>query len=153
MNNKLRTSYTTAVALVMRQEREAKGISQSAMGKALDITGKALSLIERGDSNLYISHVAQAATVLGMKPSELFKKTEQLISQLETQGWVVSYEKLPTEMDNLLSGLKGITGSGSLTGTVAALSGIVAYANVGAMGSVVGFLARCVAEKLKKNEQ
>jgi XRE family transcriptional regulator, regulator of sulfur utilization len=60
-----------ALGKAIRQLRQKRGLTQVALGEKAGITGRSLSLIERGDANPTWATVAGIASALGVSMGEL----------------------------------------------------------------------------------
>jgi transcriptional regulator with XRE-family HTH domain len=69
-----------ALGKALRQVRQKRGITQEALGGDAGITGRTLSLIERGHANPTWDTVKGIAAALDVSMSELAKLSEKLES-------------------------------------------------------------------------
>lgn len=72
--------YPERVAMAIRDLREAAGISQGGMAKALSISQPAYSRIESGISKLSIKHLGKYASHIGILPSVILAEAEKPLS-------------------------------------------------------------------------
>lgn len=67
-----------ALGEAIRQLRQKRGVTQKALGSDAGITGRTLSLIERGHANPTWATVRDIAAALGVPVSTLAKAAERL---------------------------------------------------------------------------
>jgi transcriptional regulator with XRE-family HTH domain len=66
-----------ALGEAIRQLRQKRGVTQKALGSDAGITGRTLSLIERGHANPTWATVRDIAAALGVSVAELAKLSER----------------------------------------------------------------------------
>jgi len=96
------TCYTTVLGLVLREQREKKGLSQQHMADAIGMTSVGWGKLEKGVSALTVENLARAASTLDIKTSTLMKLVEDLIAELQQHGWTVEEKRV--EDDGLIAG-------------------------------------------------
>jgi transcriptional regulator with XRE-family HTH domain len=67
-----------ALGKAIRQLREKRGVTQVALGKEAGLTGRSLSLIERGHANPKWATVRDVADALGVSMGQLAKLADKL---------------------------------------------------------------------------
>lgn len=66
-----------ALGEAIRQLRQKRGVTQKALGSGAGITGRTLSLIERGHANPTWATIRDIAAALGVSVAELAKLSEK----------------------------------------------------------------------------
>jgi transcriptional regulator with XRE-family HTH domain len=72
-------SYVKALGQAVRELRKAKGFSQESFADEVGVHRTYMGAIERGEQNLTVRNIVKVADTLGMAPSELLAKAEELI--------------------------------------------------------------------------
>lgn len=115
------TCFTTILGLVLREEREKRGLSQLHMAESVGMTSVGWGKLEKGVSALTVENLAQAANTLGIKTSTLMERVETLIAQLQEQGWTVEQKRV--DDDGLIAGWE-------MSKTLASVGGLLAIGAV-----------------------
>lgn len=121
------TCYTTVLGLVLREQREQRGLSQQHMAEAVGMTSVGWGKLEKGVSALTVENLARAASTLGIKTSALMELVESLIVELQQQGWIVEEKRV--EDDGLIAGweiAKTLSSMGAIAG-MGIVGGAIAY--------------------------
>ncbi|GJA21240.1 helix-turn-helix domain-containing protein [Aeromonas caviae] len=120
------TCYTTVLGLVLREQREQRGLSQLQMAESVGMTSVGWGKLEKGVSALSVENLACAASTLGIKASALLDLVEALSAELEAQGWTVEAKRVENdaliagwEMSKTLSSVGGMLAAGAVVGALA----------------------------------
>ena len=86
----------------LRRIRQAKGMSQEELAKALGYTNRSsINKIEIGRSCIPSDKIARTAAVLGVSPLELFECEYEPVDTLPNGGYHGSSVTIPIEYDRL----------------------------------------------------
>jgi len=97
-------SYGAIVGQLLKHYREARGIKQAEVAKALGLTQSAYSRLENGDSAMSLTQLRQIARVIEVNPEGILAKAETHAQNLVQRGVKVTEEK-PTNTAAILIGL------------------------------------------------
>lgn len=99
-------SYASVVGKVIAQLRSEKGLDQVGMANAVGIGQSTWSRLENGDSALSIDQLSKVAELLGVEPSQILIKADQVVSQLKADQVSVVSDRLNKNVSgaNLLFG-------------------------------------------------
>jgi transcriptional regulator with XRE-family HTH domain len=68
------TSARSVFGANLRRAREARGLSQEALGAAAEMHRTAVGAVERGEANVTIDNMERLAAAVGMDMSELLNR-------------------------------------------------------------------------------
>jgi len=71
--------YIKALGQAVRELRKAKGYSQEGFADEVGLHRTYMGAIERGEQNLTIKNVVRVSSTLGIEPSDLLSKAEELL--------------------------------------------------------------------------
>lgn len=87
------TSYSAVLGVVLSTLRKQRGLEQGQMAEKMGLSQASYSRLETGKSTFSVNQMFQAAEVLGIPRTDLFKKLDNTISYLESGQ--VSVSALP----------------------------------------------------------
>ena len=96
--------YTALVGQVVANQRERLRLQQGALAAALGLSQSAYSRIETGDTTMSMSQLNALSQHLRILPSEILRRADALVIQLQAQGVEIISER-PTDRAPLLIGL------------------------------------------------
>jgi len=96
------TTVNTITSLLLKEQREGLELSQTDVSKMMNITSAGWGKIEKGQSTISLDNLFHSCAALGISPSDIINKAENVQKQLQADGWRISAKK--TEEDGLLAG-------------------------------------------------
>lgn len=72
-------AWRVALGVVVRQLRLESGVSQERLAHHIHVTRNTVQGIERGATNVGFDTLIRLCEVLGIKPSQLLSRTEELV--------------------------------------------------------------------------
>ena len=117
---------TEQIAMSLRAAREAKGLSQRALSKLIDVPQSHISKIENGGVDLRLSSLVEIARALDLEVTLVPRKNLSAVSTITRQssagvGNMETTARLSKELKRLLSTTKRITSQHSALRQVAQL--------------------------------
>lgn len=86
-------TYPTLVGRILAHQREAKGIKQGDLARALGLSQSAYSRLESGESVLNLSQLRNVAAQFGLQPNQVLQLANKYESQLRQHGVDVVSDK------------------------------------------------------------
>lgn len=80
------TTYPAVLGQVLARKRAAKNLDQEEIAKLVGVSQPTWSRIERGETPINVSMLAQTATVLQISPSSILKEAEKAVDGLNRVG-------------------------------------------------------------------
>ena len=84
------TTYGAIVGSIIRSHREKNRINQGAMAESMGVTQATWSKIENGKSNIGLTQIVRAASILGTTPGQLLSDADVVRARIVDEGLTVS---------------------------------------------------------------